>query len=241
MKEILDAAARHKLLVNFHGATVPRGWQRTYPNFVTNEGVYGAEWYNNVPTFTDKAAPHNATLPFTRNVVASMDYTPCAFTDSQHPHITTKGHELALTALYESGIQHLADRPESFLTQPQEVKDYLSTLPTVWDETLLLDGYPGEYVIMARRSGDRWWISGINGSDAPRPVKLDLSRLNLTSTAKGILFTDSSPVSHTGHPANSKAVSGTGWDIKQLKNSIDLPTSIDFLPRGGFVMVLSNQ
>lgn len=226
MKEILDAAARHNLLVNFHGATVPRGWQRTYPNFITNEGVYGAEWYNNVPTFTDKAASHNATLPFTRNVVASMDYTPCAFTDSQHPHITTMAHELALTALYESGIQHLADRPESFLSQPQEVKDYLSTLPTVWDETLLLDGYPGEYVIMARRSGDKWWVSGINGSDVPRKgIKLDLSRLNLNPVpfATATLFEDA------GEGVNA------GWKITEVNQ---LPSSIDLYSRGGFVMVI---
>ncbi len=226
MKEILDAAARHGLLVNFHGATVPRGWQRTWPNFVTNEGVYGAEWYNNVPTFTDKAAAHNATLPFTRNVVASMDYTPCAFTDSQHPHITTMAHELALTALYESGIQHLADRPESFLAQPQEVKNYLSELPTVWDETLLLDGYPGEYVVMARRKGDKWWITGINGSDeAHKGLKLDLSRLNLPSAAgiKGILFEDAGP-----GPAD-------GWKISELNKVL---ASVDLYPRGGFVLVI---
>ncbi|MDE6637215.1 MAG: glycoside hydrolase family 97 catalytic domain-containing protein, partial [Muribaculaceae bacterium] len=180
MKELLEAGARHHLLVNFHGSPLPRGWQRTYPNFITTESVYGAEWYNNVPTFTEKAATHNATLPFTRNVIGSMDYTPCAFTDSQHPHITTNGHELALTALYESGIQHLADRPESFLAQPQEVKDYLSNLPTAWDQTVLLGGYPGEYVMMARRKGDCWWISAINGTDAPVDLTdIDYSRLTL--------------------------------------------------------------
>ena len=86
--DLLESAARHHLLVNFHGATVPRGWQRTWPNLLSTEGVYGAEWYNNVPTFTAQAARHNATLPFTRNVIGPMDYTPCAFSDSQHPHIS---------------------------------------------------------------------------------------------------------------------------------------------------------
>ena len=118
MIELLECAARHHLLVNFHGATTMRGWQRTYPNLISTEAVYGAEWYNNLPFLTNRAAAHNATLPFTRNVLGSMDYTPCAFSDSQHPHITTHAHELALTALFESGIQHLADRPESFLAQP---------------------------------------------------------------------------------------------------------------------------
>ena len=116
--DLLESTARHHLLVNFHGATIPRGWQRTWPNLMSTEGVYGAEWYNNVPTFTDKAASHNATLPFTRNVIGPMDYTPCAFSDSQHPHITTHAHELALTVLFESGLQHLADKPESFLADP---------------------------------------------------------------------------------------------------------------------------
>ncbi len=180
MDQLLQAAATHHLLVNFHGSPLPRGWQRTYPNFITTESVYGEEWYNNLPVLTNKAACHNATLPFTRNVIGSMDYTPCAFTDSQHPHITTNAHELALTALYESGIQHLADRPESFLSQPQEVKDYLSNLPTAWDNTILLGGYPGEYAMIAREKDGKWWIAAINGTDSPLDITdIDYSRLGL--------------------------------------------------------------
>jgi hypothetical protein len=79
------------------------------------EAVYGAEWYNNRSTLTDRASAHNATLPFTRNVIGPMDYTPCTFSDSQHPHITTHAHELALTVLYESALQHLADLPRATL------------------------------------------------------------------------------------------------------------------------------
>lgn len=219
--DLLESAAKYHLLVNFHGATVPRGWQRTYPNLVSTEGVYGAEWYNNVPTFTKRAAAHNATLPFTRNVVGSMDYTPCAFTDSQHPHITTHAHELALTALYESGIQHLADRPESFLSQPDAVKDYLSSLPTSWDETRLLGGYPGKYVVMARRSHTTWYITAINGTDEPLDITIN------TKPAKGIgkqitLFADS---------GNADAP----WDISQPKK---MPKKIKCQPRGGFVAVV---
>ena len=80
--DILKSAARHHLMVVFHGATLPRGWQRTYPNLMTTEAVYGAEWYNNNGKMTSAAASHNATLPFTRNIVGSMDYTPGTFTDS---------------------------------------------------------------------------------------------------------------------------------------------------------------
>lgn len=169
--DILEDAAKHHLLVDFHGCTVPRGWQRTWPNLVSLEAVYGAEWYNNVPTFTDVAPSHNATLPFTRGLMGPMDYTPCTFTDSQHPHITTHAHELALTVLFQSDVLNMADTPESYLSQPLEVRRFLSSLPTVWDETRLICGYPGEYVVMARRKGDVWYVAGINGTDAP--VTLD--------------------------------------------------------------------
>ena len=175
--DLIECAAKHHLLVNFHGATIPRGWQRTYPNLLTTEAVYGAEWYNNVPTFTNRAASHNATLPFTRNVIGPMDYTPCTFSDSQHPHITTHAHELALTVLFESGLQHLADRPESYLSQPKEVQQFLSALPVVWDETRLVSGYPGEYAVLARRCGTTWYIAGINGKDEEREIALPLDFL----------------------------------------------------------------
>ena len=217
--DLLESAARHHLLVNFHGATIPRGWQRTWPNLMSTEGVYGAEWYNNVASFTDKAACHNATLPFTRNVIGPMDYTPCTFSDSQHPHITTHGHELALTVLFESGLQHLADRPESYLAQPQEVQQFLSTLPAAWDETHLIAGYPGEYVIMARRSGNKWYLAGINGSDEVREVTLPVDNQS------GILFTDQEGKPHS-------------WRIKQLKK---MPKTIIFQPRGGFCYIYKNR
>ena len=172
--DLLECAARHHLLVNFHGATIPRGWQRTYPNLLSTEGVYGAEWYNNVPTFTAQAARHNATLPFTRNVIGPMDYTPCAFSDSQHPHITSKAHELALTVLFESGLQHLADKPESYLAQPQAVQDFFTELPTVWDETRFVSGCPGKSAVLARRFGHSWYVAGINGLDEAQTFSLDL-------------------------------------------------------------------
>lgn len=213
--DLLESAARHHLLVNFHGATIPRGWQRTYPNLLSTEGVYGAEWYNNVPTFTNRAARHNATLPFTRNVIGPMDYTPCTFSDSQHPHITSHGHELALTVLFESGLQHLADRPESYLAQPQEVQQFLSSLPAAWDETRFVAGYPGEYVIMARRSGNKWYLAGINGTDEVKEVPLPFQGKNAT------LFTDAAGKDQT-------------WRIEKQKKT---PKSVVFQPRGGFCYI----
>lgn len=175
--DLLEATAEQQLMINFHGATIPRGWQRTYPNMMSVEAVYGAEWYNNLPILTSKAAAHNATLPFTRNVVGPMDYTPGTFTDSQHPHITTHAHELALTVLFESALQHMPDRPSAYLSMPSDVKEFLSGLPTAWDDTRLLSGYPADHVVMARRSGDVWYIAGVNGTDKPRTLTFNLSRL----------------------------------------------------------------
>ena len=216
-QDLLESAARHHLLVNFHGAPIPRGWQRTYPNLLSTEGVYGAEWYNNVATFTNKAASHNATLPFTRNVIGPMDYTPCAFSDSQHPHITSKGHELALTVLFESGLQHLADRPESFLAQPKEVQAFLGELPSVWDETRFLSGYPGKSAVLARRSGSTWYVAGINGLDEAQRLSTDLSFIG---KGKAQFYADDA--------------SGE-WKISNIDK---LPSEIECQPRGGFVIVV---
>lgn len=225
--DILECAARHHLMVNFHGATIPRGWQRTYPNLVSIEAVYGAEWYNNLPILTNRAACHNATIPFTRNVIGPMDYTPCTFSDSQHPHITTHAHELALTVLYESTLQHLADKPESYLAQPQEVQDFLTNLPTVWDETRFISGYPGEAAVLARRNGDTWFIAGINGKDEPQTLTVDLRKITGTDFKTVSTFQDS---------GNAEAP----WDIVTGESAASLPESklINCQPRGGFVMIL---
>ena len=228
--DLLESAARHHLLVNFHGATIPRGWQRTWPNLMSTEGVYGAEWYNNVPTFTDKAASHNATLPFTRNVIGPMDYTPCAFSDSQHPHITTHAHELALTVLFESGLQHLADKPESFLAQPQEVQDFLSHLPSVWDETRFLSGYPGESVVLARRSGDTWYIAGINGTDQEKEL--------VVKQGDGSFVTPDDATKELSVTAFLDA-GEREWQI--LTSVKALPEKVTCRPRGGFVYILQSR
>ena len=219
--ELMESAARHHLLVNFHGATIPRGWQRTYPNLLSTEGVYGAEWYNNVPTFTTKAAAHNATLPFTRNVIGPMDYTPCAFSDSQHPHITSHAHELALTVLFESGLQHLADRPESFLAQPKEVQQFLGHLPAAWDETRLLSGAPADHAVIARRSGKTWYIAGINGTDNVKTISLDLGFIQRPRSV--LSFTDS-------------GATDSPWLISRGK---ELPKTMNCQPRGGFLLVVN--
>lgn len=226
--DLMECAAKHHLLVNFHGATIPRGWQRTYPNLMSIEGVYGAEWYNNLPILTDRAASHNATLPFTRNVIGPMDYTPCTFSDSQHPHITSNCHELALTVLYESALQHLADKPQSYLAQPEEVQNFLGSLPSVWDETRFISGYPGESAVLARRSGDTWYIAGINGKDEPQTLTTDLS---------GILDTDAGQTITTFQDTTDP---DAPWQIDTGCVNPSLSESLMFFcqPRGGFVIVI---
>lgn len=223
--DLLEDAVKYKLMLNFHGATIPRGWQRTYPHLMSVEGVYGAEWYNNAPVLTNRAAGHNATLPFTRNVVGSMDYTPGTFSDSQHPHITSHGHELALPVIFESALQHMPDRPSTYYSLPESVKKLLSELPTAWDDTKLLAGYPGIEVVMARRKGDVWYIAGINGADEQRTLHASLKSLSV-SGKKISIFKD-------------------GANDKDLDVEEDIPLSGDetvlemkCLPRGGFVAVI---
>ena len=227
--DLLECAARHHLLVNFHGATIPRGWQRTYPNLMSVEAVYGAEWYNNNATLTPKAAAHNATLPFTRNVIGPMDYTPCTFSDSQHPHITTHAHELALSVLFESPLLHWADKPESYLAQPRDVRDFMSALPTTWDETRLLGGYPGEWVVIARRQGNKWYIAGINGKDTAQTLSFDTSIL---PKGRYTLFTDK-----PGYKGELPANNPEPWSIKTWKGKA--PSKMTCQPRGGFVYVVN--
>ena len=227
--DLLECAARHHLLVNFHGATIPRGWQRTYPNLMSVEAVYGAEWYNNNATLTPKAAAHNATLPFTRNVIGPMDYTPCTFSDSQHPHITTHAHELALSVLFESPLLHWADKPESYLAQPRDVRDFMSALPTTWDETRLLGGYPGEWEVMARRSGSTWYVTGINGKDTAQTLSFDTSIL---PKGRYTLFADK-----PGYKGELPANNPEPWSIKKGKGKA--PSRVTCQPRGGFVYVVN--
>lgn len=174
--DILEDATQFEMMVYFHGCIVPRGWARTYPNLMTYEGVRGAEWYNNGPELTTTAPVHNTVLPFTRNVIGAMDYTPVTFTNSQHPHTTSFGHELALSVVFESGIQHFADRPDGYYQLPDAVKGFLKEVPNAWDNTKLIDGYPGKDVIIVRQKGNDWYIGGINAEarrDKSKTLKFD--------------------------------------------------------------------
>jgi alpha-glucosidase len=188
--DILDDAAKLNMLVYFHGCLVPRGWARTYPHLMTYEGVRGAEWYNNGPEFTTTAPEHNTVLPFTRNVVGAMDYTPVTFTNSQFPHITSYGHELALSVVFESALQHMADRPEGYYELPDAAKNFLKEVPNAWDNTRLIDGYPGKDLTIARNKGNAWYIGGISAERNPKVKTLTFNFLPENVNYKLTLIAD---------------------------------------------------
>lgn len=164
---VLEATAHHRLMVNFHGGTIPRGMERTWPHFMTAEAVKGAETVRpskGKPNRGKDPLPprHYVTLAFTRNVQGPMDFTPVTFTSER---VISAAHELALSVLYESGVQHFADSVESYRGRPVEL-GLLSRVPAVWDETRLLSGDPDDHVVLARRNGTDWYVAGGFAADA---------------------------------------------------------------------------
>ncbi|MYM86347.1 glycoside hydrolase family 97 protein [Rugamonas sp. FT82W] len=173
---ILRDAADAGLLVNFHGATLPRGWTRTWPNLMTMEAVRGMEFTTFEQADEDKMPTHAAMLPFARNLFDPMDFTPMVFGDiPKIKRTSSNGFELATSVLYISGIQHFAEIPEGMATVPAYVKSFLQELPRSWDDSRLVDGYPGQYAVIARRSGDTWYFAGINATESDKTLTLDLS------------------------------------------------------------------
>lgn len=222
--DILDDAAQFEMMVYFHGCIVPRGWARTYPNLMTHEAVRGAEWYNNGPELTTTAPEHNTTLPFTRNVVGSMDYTPVTFTNSQYPHVTSYGHELALSVVFESGLQHLADRPEGYYELPDAAKNFLREVPNTWDNTKFLDGYPGRDIIVARQKGNCWYIGGISGENKEKTKTLKFGFLPENANYKLTLIADGS------HDKD--------FNVQYLVVNQSSSVEVKMLRRGGFAASL---
>jgi hypothetical protein len=220
-QDILKDAARHKLLVNFHGATLPRGWHRTWPNLLTTEAVRGFEMVTFTQQDADAQANHCAVLPFTRNAFDPMDFTPMNLykIPTRVKRKTTSGFELATSVLFLSGIQHFAESPAGMEQVPDYVQQFLRTLPDRWDDVKYIDGYPGKYAVIARRSGKKWYVAGINGEKDDRTLPIDLTPFK---KANATLITDGEePLTFTTQ--TSKAAS-----IKNLHMKAN----------GGFVLVL---
>ena len=214
--DIIKDAAKYNLAVNFHGSTFPRGWYRTYPNLVSMEAIRGEEFVTFGQYFADNQPSHCAIIPFTRNLFDPMDFTPVNF--SGIPNInrrTTNGFEIALSVIFTSGIQHVAETPTGMAAQKDFVKDYMSSLPATWDDVKFIDGFPGKFVVLARRKGDVWYIAGINGEASERSVVLNLSSFN---SSRNIIITDS--------------------EKEFVKSDIDLskPVNITMKSYGGFVI-----
>ncbi|MGD2154786.1 MAG: glycoside hydrolase family 97 protein [Gemmatimonadales bacterium] len=180
--KVAEAAAQRRLLVDFHGAYKPTGLRRAYPNVLTREGVRGLEWVK----WSEHPTPeHDVTLPFTRMLAGPLDYTPGAMLNAQerqfHPvfdrpmSMGTRAHQLAMYVVYESPLQMLADSPSNYLREP-ECLAFLSRVPTVWDETRAVAAQVGDYVAVARRRGEVWYIGAMTDWTA-RELELDLSFL----------------------------------------------------------------
>ena len=217
-QDILRDAADFKLLVNFHGATLPRGIQRTFPNHMTSEAVKGFEFITFTQEAADREATHSAMLPFTRNLFDPMDFTPMVLGDI--PGIerrTSNGFQLALPVLFYSGIQHLVTTPEQMRKVPEYVRNYLRQLPGQWDESRFLDGFPGKYVVIARRAADRWYVAGINAEDLERDFDLDLSFID--GPPGRIIVDGKNPRTFQQHPVSAAE------------------TRIKVSPGAGFIMI----
>lgn len=217
-QDLLETAAEYGILMNFHGATIPRGWNRTYPNLMTMESVRGMEFLTFEQANTDHEPTHCCILPFTRNAVGPMDFTPVCF--SEIPNLerkTSNGFELALSVLFQSGIQHYAEVPEGMREQPDYVVDFMRKLPKSWDDVKFIEGFPGQYVVMARKAGNNWYIAGINGSEESKDLTIKLADFGLKTDAE--LITD-------------------GENDRRFEQDMltEPEVAVSMAPRGGFVI-----
>lgn len=181
-ERLLDGAARHRLMVNLHGAFVPRGLNRTYPNFVTQEGILGAEYNKWSGRIT---ARHNVMLAYTRAMLGPADYTPGGFRNvdaagfvarNTLPMVqTTRAHGLGLYVVYDSPVSMVSDSPDTYAASPDGL-DFVAKVPTSWDETRFVAGDVGDYIAVARRKGRTWYVGAINNETA-RTVALPLAFL----------------------------------------------------------------
>ncbi|QNA42754.1 glycoside hydrolase family 97 protein [Lacibacter sediminis] len=218
--DILKDAAKYELLVNFHGATLPRGWARTYPHLMTTEAVRGFEMITFEQADANKEATHCTMLPFTRNAFDPMDFTPMNLYKIQTrvQRKTTSAFELATSVLFLSGIQHFAESPAGMQQVPAKIQQFLKDLPTTWDDVKFIDGFPGKYIVIARKYKNKWYIAGINGEQTEKQLTLNLAAFG----KRGTLTTDG----ETALSFSEKAIT--------TKKKLD----ISMQAAGGFVIVL---
>ncbi len=231
--KIARLAAAHHLMVDFHGSYKPAGLRRTFPNVITREGVNGGE---EVKWSTEETPEHNLILPFGRMLAGPMDYTPGAMHNAQEKDFRpifdtpmsmgTRCHQLAMYVCYESPLQMLCDAPSNYYKEP-ECMEFLSAVPTVWDETKVLDAKISDYFFVARRHGADWYIGGMTDW-SERDFELDLSFLPKGKKYAMTLYKD-------GINANRIAI-----DFKQVKKTVDATykEKIHLAKGGGFAIML---
>ena len=207
-EDILSDANEYGLLVIFHGCTLPRGWERMYPNFASSEAVLASENLHFSQGSCDNEA-FNATLhPFIRNTVGRMDFGGSALNKYYNAdnaprgsrRVTSDVYALATAVLFQSPVQHFALAPNNLTDAPTWAIDFMKEVPTTWDEVRFIDGYPGKYVILARRHGDKWYIAGVNAQKETLKLKVNLPMFS--NGEKVRLFSD------------DKALQG---DVKQIE------------------------
>ena len=225
-EDILSDADDHGLMVIFHGCTLPRGWERMYPNYVGSEAVLASENLIFNQHFCDNEAFNACLHPFIRNTVGCMEFGGTFLNkrlnrgnDGGTTRRTTDVFQLATAVLFQNPIQNFALAPNNLTDAPQLCIDFMKQVPTTWDEVRFIDGYPGKYVVLARRHGDTWYVAGINATQEPLKLKVDLPMLS------------------------GKTVSCYKDDKKQqpmcesLKVKADKKVQLDILPQGGVVLV----
>ena len=183
-EDILSDADDHGLMVIFHGCTIPRGWERMYPNYVGSEAVLASENIIFSQHFCDAEAFNACLHPFIRNTIGCMEYGGTFLNkrmnrnnDGGNIRRTTDVFQLAVAVLFQNPIQNFALAPNNLTDAPQVCLDFMKQVPTTWDETRFIDGYPGKYVVLARRHGDRWYVTAVNGGKEALKLKLSLPML----------------------------------------------------------------
>ncbi|MFI2486163.1 glycoside hydrolase family 97 catalytic domain-containing protein [Promicromonospora kroppenstedtii] len=211
--DVARDTARYELMINFHGAALPTGLQRTWPHIMSYEAVRGME--NGI------SPERSLIVPFTRNVLGSMDFTPVVF--SRDNDRTSKAQQAAMAVAYESGWQHISDKPEGYDDEPNALP-FLRNIPATWDEVRLLSGTPGKDAVLARRSGDRWFVGGMRAGSGD-PLLLPLAGLTRGGKVQVDLLTDDGA---DGSATVHSTVRTTAGD------TLRVPTATN----GGFVAVV---
>lgn len=224
---ILSDADDYGLTVIFHGCTLPRGWERMYPNYVGSEAVLASENLIFSQHANDNEAFNACLHPFIRNTVGCMEFGGTLLNkrlnrtnDGGCVRKTTDVFQIATAVLFQNPVQNFAIAPNNLTDAPEEIINFMKDVPTTWDETAFIDGYPGKYCVLARRHGDKWYIAGINATKEPLKLKLDLNMINKGDKAT-IYYDDSK------RRATMKHI-----DIKNPNN-----TPVTIQPEGGFVLI----